>query len=411
MTSPARFRLALVAMTACAPMALAAQNAHPDTHTVKQGDTLWDLSREYLGDPLLWPEIYRLNTNIVEDPHWIYPGQVLRLTGGAEVSAVPATETPAPAAPAPAASESTAAGGNVAVAAPADTEAAAPDTTQPALAEPQVGDLAAQDTTSPSTEDVDLSPLVGDRSGLKQVGPSLEGSLRRQYKALRRSEFYSSGFLTEGQQLPYGTVLGTVTPLSIDEVSNQSTAQQYGMVAVVPPPGGRYRVGDTLLALVTQREIQGYGRVLLPTGLLRVTDVSRPENTAEVIAVYAPVHDHQSVIPAEKFVDPGHVRPVPISDGLQAHVIGNRDQEPLTGLQDVVFLDKGRRDGVALGDVFELKQTPRARPGAASVIAETMANVQVVHVGDHTSTARVISVYQPDIPAGTEARQVAKLPT
>src|ERR1044071_6660910 len=56
-----------------------AQEAKPTTHTVKKGDTLWDISRTYLGDPFLWPQIYKVNTDLVKDPHWIYPNQVLRL--------------------------------------------------------------------------------------------------------------------------------------------------------------------------------------------------------------------------------------------------------------------------------------------------------------------------------------------
>ncbi len=42
-------------------------------HTVVKGDTLWDLSASYLGDPYLWPQIWERNSYIL-DSHWIYPG-------------------------------------------------------------------------------------------------------------------------------------------------------------------------------------------------------------------------------------------------------------------------------------------------------------------------------------------------
>jgi hypothetical protein len=42
-------------------------------HTIQTGDTLWDLARQYLQTPYLWPQIWEKNPYIL-NPHWIYPG-------------------------------------------------------------------------------------------------------------------------------------------------------------------------------------------------------------------------------------------------------------------------------------------------------------------------------------------------
>lgn len=75
-------------------------------HAVQKGDTLWDLSGEYLNNPLQWPKIWKVNPEIA-NPHRIMPGQIVRIPvaeGG------PVVETPA---------------ASVAVAAPTESDSSA----------------------------------------------------------------------------------------------------------------------------------------------------------------------------------------------------------------------------------------------------------------------------------------------
>ena len=48
-------------------------------YTVKKGDCLWNIAKQFLGDGSRWREIYQLNQEKIVNPNRIYPGQVLVL--------------------------------------------------------------------------------------------------------------------------------------------------------------------------------------------------------------------------------------------------------------------------------------------------------------------------------------------
>src|SRR5690349_15216771 len=227
----------LLAVTLTPGLALA-QGAAPQTHTVREGDTLWDLAKHYRGDPFLWPDLYRMNTSVVEDPHWIYPGEVLRLAASDSVHAVPTSDTPALPAQAVAPSDSAATDGaaQVAPTAPADTAVQA--------AEPQQATLA--QLTAVSAGAGEEQGLFGPKR-TKLLEESLQAYTHQAYRPLRRSEFYSSGFLTENEKLPFGKVLGPVLPEQISANSVGKNALPYSLIAVEAPRGATYQIGDTLL--------------------------------------------------------------------------------------------------------------------------------------------------------------------
>jgi hypothetical protein len=53
----------------------------PGSHIVRRGDTLWDICGYYFQNPYEWPKVWSYNAQI-KNPHWIYPGDEIRLKEG-----------------------------------------------------------------------------------------------------------------------------------------------------------------------------------------------------------------------------------------------------------------------------------------------------------------------------------------
>jgi hypothetical protein len=367
----------------------ASQDSVQRTHTVKKGDTLWDLAAHYLQDPFLWPGIYRLNTDVVEDPHWIYPGEVLRIGGWDNVAAVPTMDTPVPSS-------------DSATMAVSDSVHPTGDTTDVAVQGPQQPSMAEGD-------EGERPPLFPERKA-RPVAEILRAYTNQPYRALRRSEFYSSGFLTENQRLPYGRVVGPVTPQQIKAVNSRANAMPFTSISLEAPDGATYQIGDSLLLLQLGRELDDYGHIVVPTGIARITESAEGHYIASIVATYGPIRNGQRTLPLESFNAAAGNRAVPVSDGVRGSLIGGLGRQELKEPQMVVFINKGREDGVAPGDLFEVRRRPERASDGMIRVNELMATMQIVHVRDRTATGILLNVVSPDIPPGTSVMQVAKLP-
>lgn len=70
--------LLLLALVAMPSFVFAAGQDEPTIYVIKQGDTLWGLSGRFIQDPRYWPNMWSKNSQVT-NPHFIYPGQKLRV--------------------------------------------------------------------------------------------------------------------------------------------------------------------------------------------------------------------------------------------------------------------------------------------------------------------------------------------
>jgi hypothetical protein len=376
--------------------AAAFQGQLPNSHTVSRGETLWSISQMYFNDPLLWPEIYRLNTNVVEDPHWIYPGEVLNL---AQMYAV-------------------APGGDT-VAIPQDTMIAAADTVVAVVPLDTIPlDTIPADTSqliieAPPPSIVETNETMFDRrrTNRQVVQDVLRAYANQPYRPLRAGEFYAAGFLSENERLPWGQVVGATATSAIHRLSDRTSATTFQEIAVRPPRNASYHVGDSLLLARIDRALQfgRWGEVVVPVGIARVTSIEDRQVLGEVVAQFGRVHDGQLAMPLEPFRDPGQVRPTPVEQGLVGKLLGPRDDRVIAGAQQYFFIDKGRRDGVTLGDVFEVYKPAQGYVGAAS--EEVRAVMMIVHTRERSATGLLIQIIHPQLEKDLPVRLIKKMPS
>ena len=376
---------ALALVTAILTVAPAAGAQETDrTHRVRAGDTLWELAAQYLADPFRWPELYDLNVTVVEDPHWIYPGESLKLPGYQEVAAEPTAR-------------------------PTEGRAVrvAGETKTPRDAQGSPGD--ARRSFGETGQFPEGSVFRADPNAQGYGELSIESTEPSAVVSL--SDFYGAPVLADQNALASAGVTARVVAEPHPSVDiKMARAARLNDQVVLHITGAEVGVGDYLKAVQWGRSMGDAGHVLYTVSAVRVTRTypSRDSVRAEVIQIFGDYRVGDLMLMAEEYPIARGMQSEVEEGGLVGTVLGFTEDQTLVATTETIFLDIGAADGVQVGDVFAV--FPSTATAETALFADRLSVVRVVHTSDETATARLTELRDAGMRPGAPVRRVERMP-
>ena len=367
-----RLTLATVLLGLALTPSLGVAQEESRTHTVKRGDTLWDIARTYLGDPFRWPDIYRRNTETVKDPHWIYPDQVIVISG--MVAATPGT-------PADVAAQ------------PTDPEADTIPMAQPVYQAPSMTIF------NPERYRV----VRGARTSLLIRAPA---------SAVRQGDYLQAPFMWEPNGVAgAGELEATSEADGVGVTLSERPVQMYERVYVRMPSGAEGAMDERYLLFRYGPQIRGRGRVVIPTGIVKLSSAAvagRAE--AVLLAKYEDVFLGQHVMPLDTLaLEPG-IFPARVEFGLETSIAYLYGDPVLPPVGHQIIFTAGSAEGLVPGDQLTLQRSNGRDSRGVELPAEDVATAQVTRVTPWGASAILIGQNDGGITAGMAARVTAKMP-
>jgi hypothetical protein len=354
----------------------------PDTYTVKPGDTLWDLSGRFLNNPWYWPKVWSYNPELT-NPHWISPGNVIRFFPGAEE-------------------------------APARVEPVVP----PEAAEPTAELEAPKELEDMSKADMGKAQDYGEEDAVAVTGPYKVGYVAPKGTLGRRDTFVTVRELEES-----GVISAAFEDKLLLSVQDRLYARFHD--PAVPKVGQTYVIFRTTRAVEHPRTHERIGYQTSIIGTVRA--VAKDEKATTLVVTQA-----SEAIERGDYVGP-------LADRVLKMVPRRPNQREMRGLivssereatwlaaeHHLVFVDKGRADGVEEGNVFTVTRAgdPYGQPVGIDNLAtredlsypsEVIGELLVVDAKENFSTALVVrslrELYAGDRVEMRLARSAAAVP-
>jgi LysM domain-containing protein len=279
---------------------------HPSTYVVQRGDTLWDIAGRFLQRPWLWPEIWQANPQI-ENPHLIYPGDVISLAYLDRIAVQPGPRTEAP----------------ITGIALADVE-------------PFLKDLRVVDGFEdlPHVVGLEDDRLRGGQGQLVYARGLAGAPPGQRFAVLRPTQRYS--------RLDRTQCCDIFSKGDLDFRGHETLDTQEFWTAAVVPDNGRERLGYELMRVATGILTRGEVGGIEASTILLDPDSREVRVGDRIVPVEAQAYDLQFFPhPPAQQLDYGRARIMAVADMLTTG-----------GPHDVVAISVGSREGVDNGTVF-----------------------------------------------------------
>ena len=309
----------------------------PVDYEVRPGDTLWDLCDDFYGDPYWWARVWARNPQIT-NPHWIYPGDVVRF---------PPREA-----------------------------------------------FEAEDEARVEAEAGGGAPGKPGEAKAAEAAPAPGGARIRFVPRAWEQQFFVRlvGFLTDTELQEAGTIRW-----SREERQNLGELDEVYIDFVRLPrvrPGDRWSIIQPRKTIVHPIFGNKIGQQIDILGVLEVTAVDRYVARGVVIRSYKEIT--RGVLVSPLIPNFRSVKPRPNKKDVDAYVIDSFAERANLATNDIVFVDRGARDGIEVGNRFVAFRRGDGytdlAPGEEDKLPwEPIAEIMVVEAKDRYSTGLIIN--------------------
>jgi hypothetical protein len=330
------------------------------SYTIKQGDTLWDISNIFLKDPFLWPFIWKANPSIT-NPDLIYPGNKLTIPSLAPIEramqAPVAAEQQAPAKP-----ETAEEAGEIQ---PAEGMSALQRKQGIGAAPEKPGEEESFTTGKLILPEEAATPII-DKYSMLSAG----------YVGDDESKDVIVGGAEEKNYFGYDDVVYV----------NISSKEDVNI-------GDKYIMFNPLNKVKHPVTGSKYGRLIRILGILQITAKDTPGMYTARITLSFDVSGKGTMLMPYQEPTPIYGTPQTRTKDISGYILEVMDGRTVNGQLDIVYLDKGSADGVEPGDRFVVYTGPEqdgyTRTGKVTYPRRLIGETQVILVKEHTSTAVV----------------------